>query len=103
MLFLVFIFCYIYFGLGRYLFHFCFFDDFLGFHCPLCKTTLAIEFLFQGNLKSSIQTSIVGLSIILYFIFYQVFLLFGELKKICILDKFFIYLVLINYLYLLCQ
>ncbi|MBC8304614.1 MAG: DUF2752 domain-containing protein [Pelagibacterales bacterium] len=100
---LVGIFVYIYFGLGRYLIHFCLFDGIFNFYCPLCKTTLSLEFLFQGDLISSIKTSIVGICILLYFIFYQIFLFFGELKKICILDKVFFYLVLINYIYLLWQ
>jgi len=101
--FLLFIYGYIFFGLGRYLFHICLFDEFLGFYCPLCKTTLALELLLEGDLKSSIQTSIVGVYILLYFFFYQIFLFLGKLKNICILDKLFIYLVLINYFYLLCQ
>lgn len=100
---MLFIFLYIYFGLGRYLFHVCLFDDFLGFYCPLCKTTLSIEFLFKGDFRSSFETSAIGVIIICYFILYQILLFFGEFKKICTLDKIFLYLVLINYLYLLWQ
>ena len=103
MLILLIIFIYIYFGLARYIIHFCFFDAVFNFYCPFCKTTLSLEFLFQGDLYSSIKTSLVGISILIYFIFYQIFIFFGELKKICILDNVFFIIVLINYIYLLWQ
>jgi len=68
----------------------CFFYNILKIPCPGCGLTRALTSLLNGNLKESLEYNFMLIPLILSYIAYSIYYIYGALKGENKLEKFFI-------------
>jgi hypothetical protein len=93
------IFVYVFFGLSRILPHICLFEYLFNIHCPFCKITLSLDYLYIGELKNSLISNPLGLLFITYLIVYQTLKWKSNFKLQIYLERVFTILIIVTYLF----